>query len=283
MKPYKKMLYMCSITDFLFWFVDMLVEIKLKQRNEVLLVKLEGPASFLSRSFHIYGVAAHVTGVNLSMTVLPAQAFFRYYSLKHSEPLSTLKTICLFSISFTSALIPGTFAWFTFDRSADVNPGFNYGTVWFQEYPLPTLLVGNMKSIYPIMYFGVTVVNFVISYFLLVLFSYFTMKKMQEHYHKYTNQTKKSPQTNELVFILSSTDNLDHIFHTNNDCHNANHAKVKQWNIVDNGDDVARLVTSLQCCINTHHNSTIPKKDSENDQLHEKRIKSNSGYYCLFQ
>ncbi|CAD5217583.1 unnamed protein product [Bursaphelenchus okinawaensis] len=72
---------MCAATDFLFWLADGLVEIKGKQYEDIVFVKIEGPLSYFSRTAHIIGVAGYITTACLSMTALPAQAYFRYYAL----------------------------------------------------------------------------------------------------------------------------------------------------------------------------------------------------------
>ncbi|CAD5231175.1 unnamed protein product [Bursaphelenchus okinawaensis] len=191
LKPYKKMLYMCAITDFTFWLVDTFTEVKGKQYENIILAKMEGPVKYFSRWVHVTGVAAYVTTACLSMTVLPAQAFFRYYYMTRSRPLSTAKTVALFILALICALMPGSASWFSYDRSPEVNPGFNYGKLWYREVPLPILMIGDTNSFYQKVYFGSTAVLFTIAYFLLIMFSYYTSESMKVQHHTYTAKTKR--------------------------------------------------------------------------------------------
>ncbi|CAD5231177.1 unnamed protein product [Bursaphelenchus okinawaensis] len=147
LKPFRKMLFMCAITELSFWIVDSLTQIKGKQYEDIVLIKVEGPLHYLRRPFHVIGTALYVFTACLSMTVLPAMAYFRYYALTRPAPLSTERTILLFLTSVVFALPAGISAYLSYDRSAEVEPGFNFGTLWYREFPLPPILIGHTTKL----------------------------------------------------------------------------------------------------------------------------------------
>ncbi|CAD5233673.1 unnamed protein product [Bursaphelenchus xylophilus] len=202
--PFRKMLFMCAITDFIFWTVDVLVQIKGKEANGIVLVKLEGPVGYLDRKWQVLGTTAYVVSVCLSMTVLPAQAYFRYYTITRSISLNGVKTFLLFLMSVSSCIPLAYFTYTSYNISAEAYPGFNYGTLWYREVPLPTLLIGNTASMYQKLYFAMSAILFVLSYTGVVILGFFTARALKRREEMYTAKTKQLQKQMSMFLVCQA-------------------------------------------------------------------------------
>ncbi|CAD5233671.1 unnamed protein product [Bursaphelenchus xylophilus] len=198
------MLFMCAITDFTFWMMDMLVQIKGKEANGIVLIKLEGPVGYLDRKSQLLGTTAYVVSACLSMTVLPAQTYFRYHSITRSISINGVKTSVLFFISVLFCFPLACLCYTSYNISAEASPGFNYGTLWYREVPLPTLLIGNTASMYQKLYFAMCALLFILSYTGVVVLGFCTARALKRREGLYTVRTRRLQKQMSLFLVCQA-------------------------------------------------------------------------------
>ncbi|CAD5233689.1 unnamed protein product [Bursaphelenchus xylophilus] len=145
--PYQKIILCCGITDVMYWVTENFCQFKAKQSDGVFLLRLDGPAAYFSREVQVAMTAIYVTSMCFVNTLLPAQTYFRFYALTRSEILAPWKTIGLVACSVVSTLPILVSGYLSYSNSAAVRPGYNYGELWFDQYPLPILIIGDITTI----------------------------------------------------------------------------------------------------------------------------------------
>uniref|UniRef100_A0A1I7SJ94 G_PROTEIN_RECEP_F1_2 domain-containing protein n=1 Tax=Bursaphelenchus xylophilus TaxID=6326 RepID=A0A1I7SJ94_BURXY len=146
LKKYRKMLFICCITDLTYWVVDNFMWMKVKEKDGVFIVKMEGLAGHLSFAYRAFTMAFYVWSTCFLNAMLPVQFYFRYYSLTRQIFLTASQTLGLCAIALVVTIPTLFFTFISFNRSPDEQPGFNYGQLWYQEFPLPELLFGDVVS-----------------------------------------------------------------------------------------------------------------------------------------
>ncbi|CAD5233675.1 unnamed protein product [Bursaphelenchus xylophilus] len=202
LKNYRKMLFICSVNDVTYWAFDNLMGTKLKEKDGVFMVKLEGPIRFLEREPRLRIFSVYIFSACLVNSLLPAQVYFRYCSLLRSQPLSTAKTTILFLISFLAAAPNCYLAYLGYGSSAEVRPGYNYGKLWYREVPLPPVFYADIRSTKQKIYFIYGGCFVCMSYGVSVFFGYKTMQKMSTLYDSCSENTKRlQRQLNSYLFV----------------------------------------------------------------------------------
>ncbi|CAD5232415.1 unnamed protein product [Bursaphelenchus xylophilus] len=189
-KPYSRMLIMCCISDIMYWFLDHMLHQNSRQIDGVFLITLKGFGGYLSYENQMILTGFYIVTLVLTHTTLGAQGFYRYYALVHNKPMSILKTSALFLFTFLSAVPSGIIGYLSFKYSTSVRPGFNYGTLWYKEYPLPVLLVVDVDHIYQKLYYVISASTVTLSYLVSILFAYKSMAHLHKYDHLYSRKTK---------------------------------------------------------------------------------------------
>uniref|UniRef100_A0A1I7SHJ6 7TM_GPCR_Srx domain-containing protein n=2 Tax=Bursaphelenchus xylophilus TaxID=6326 RepID=A0A1I7SHJ6_BURXY len=161
---------------------------------------MEGPLRFAPWHYQILGMFVFCTVLALAITILPAQFFYRYYTMTTGGGMSKLNSFLLFSTSYCISIPLGIMAYFAYGYSATVRPGFNYGTLWYPEVPLPTVIYADTRHQYLILYFGIGGVVVTVCYQLVVLIGYKTVVAFNEQTRKFT--TRAQSTQNQLTYFL---------------------------------------------------------------------------------
>ncbi|CAD5210420.1 unnamed protein product [Bursaphelenchus okinawaensis] len=190
LKPYSRMLLLCTLTDITYWATDNFIQVKSKLSDGVFMVKMEGPARYLSYNGQVVSMSVYVIFLSFIHTILPAQYYYRYYLVTRSKTLSICQTLVLYTISFMFAFPMGLIAYPAYSISAQERPGFNYGTLWFREVPVPPILYADIRSIYHKSYFIYAIMMVGGGYVFALGFAYKTMVYLRTHKNVFTSRTK---------------------------------------------------------------------------------------------
>ncbi|CAD5214813.1 unnamed protein product [Bursaphelenchus xylophilus] len=200
LKNYGRMLMLCSITDLSYWLMDNMLQLKARLQDGVFMAKFEGPAMYFSYNNQAVAMACYVATLAWIHSILPAQYYFRYYAVTRSQPLSGLQTASIYILSLLLALPLGFIAYPGYSRSATSRPGFNYGTLWYREVPLPKVLYADIRDIYQQLYFFYANLFVTASYLLSLYFAYKTVLFLKQNSSMYSERTKS--MQNQLARAL---------------------------------------------------------------------------------
>uniref|UniRef100_A0A1I7RJW7 G_PROTEIN_RECEP_F1_2 domain-containing protein n=1 Tax=Bursaphelenchus xylophilus TaxID=6326 RepID=A0A1I7RJW7_BURXY len=159
LKQYQNMLLICCATDLWYWSVDNFMYMKLGEKDGVLIVQMDGLAGFLNHRYRILTISTYMWTICMVNAMLPVQLYFRYYSLSSTSPME--------------------------------RPGFNYGTLWFKEYPLPPLVFGDVRSNYhkALFLYGGLVIS--VSHLLSTVIGYKTWCQIRQMHDSYSERTRR--------------------------------------------------------------------------------------------
>ncbi|CAD5223996.1 unnamed protein product [Bursaphelenchus okinawaensis] len=188
-KPYSRMLVMCCVADIFYWMIDHTLHQKSRQIDGVFLISLNGIGKYLSYEHQMILTGVYITTLVLTHTTLAAQGYYRYHTLRY-KPLSTLHTIIVFMLAVVAAAPSGVIGYMAFKHSTEIRPGFNYGTLWYKEYPLPALLVVDVQHIYQKLYYVISTITVSASYTFSILFAYMSVNHLRDFDHIYSKKTK---------------------------------------------------------------------------------------------
>ncbi|CAD5216244.1 unnamed protein product [Bursaphelenchus okinawaensis] len=148
-KTYKTMLIFNCFTDRQFLVVGFLCQFTFRLNEGVALASIEGPASALSYTGQSVITGIFAASLGVVITSLPANYCYRYQYLKHSTPPKIHRLLLLYVISYLVVIPVGFFTAYYFNQSGLARPHFNYGSLWYNTQPLPTLLVMDFSIIGP--------------------------------------------------------------------------------------------------------------------------------------
>ncbi|CAD5233686.1 unnamed protein product [Bursaphelenchus xylophilus] len=208
--PYKKLLLVCSTSDFFFWLLDSCGQLKVRTIDGVLVGTVAGPAKLLPRWGQFIAASLGVTLVCFTNATLPAQSFYRYYALTRGKTCDKLKTTLILAFPFVVNIAPFALLSISFFESPKVQPGFNYGTVWFKEYPIPLLLILDSRSSWDRAFIATASLLISLGYLGTVYFSYRTWRQLCVYADKYSPK-KGTASPVGSVPVLSGGDPADHI------------------------------------------------------------------------
>ncbi|CAD5210418.1 unnamed protein product [Bursaphelenchus okinawaensis] len=204
LKQYGRMLMLCSITDISYWAMDNFVQIKGKLVDGVYMAKFEGPAQYLRYDHQTIAMACFVCTMAWIHTVLPAQYYFRFYAVTRSQTLSGLHTFFVYCLSFGFAVLMGLCAYMGYAYSAYVRPGYNYGTLWYREVPLPKVLYADIRNMYQKVYFFYANVLVSGCYVMSLYYAYKTVQHLNKNSSMYSERTKSMQrQLSRALFFQS--------------------------------------------------------------------------------
>ncbi|CAD5233749.1 unnamed protein product [Bursaphelenchus xylophilus] len=181
LKGYQNMLLICCITDLIYWAVDNFMWMKLKEKDGVFIVKMEGLAGNLSRPYRV--LMSHF--INNFLTA--------------SQTLG----LCCIALVVTIPTLFFTYA--SFNSSPNVRPGFNYGQLWYQEFPMPQLLFGDVRSIYQKGFFFWGGGIIAVSYILTISIGRRTLQRTRRMDFSYSEKTKRlQNQLTNFMFVQAT-------------------------------------------------------------------------------
>ncbi|CAD5233751.1 unnamed protein product [Bursaphelenchus xylophilus] len=191
LKQYRQMLLICCLTDTVYWLVDNSMWMKLKQKDGVFMLKMEGIGGLMRWPYRVFLVAFYVWVLCFVNVILPVQLYFRYYSLVKNRILSGTRTIGLCAVAALVTFPVFACTYLSFGWSSKEQPGFNYGTLWFKEFPMPQLLFGDARSPYQkgFLYIGGGVIT--ASYVLVMFIGYRTLQRIRNMNDSYSEKTRR--------------------------------------------------------------------------------------------
>ncbi|CAD5210417.1 unnamed protein product [Bursaphelenchus okinawaensis] len=204
LKPYGRMLLFCSITDITYWAMDNLVQVKAKLTDGVFMARLEGPASYFEYDNQAKAMALFVCALALIHTILPAQYYFRYYAVTKSQQLSGIRTVIVYFLALSFAILMGWCAYVGYSISATVRPEYNYGVLWYREVPLPKVLYADIRNIYHKLYFFYSGALVTSCYVLLLLYAYKTLNHLKINSKMYSERTKSMQRQLSRALLIQS-------------------------------------------------------------------------------
>uniref|UniRef100_A0A1I7S7Z9 G_PROTEIN_RECEP_F1_2 domain-containing protein n=1 Tax=Bursaphelenchus xylophilus TaxID=6326 RepID=A0A1I7S7Z9_BURXY len=204
LKPYSKILLLCGMSDFGYWLTDSTVQFACKINDGVLLVKMNGPAKYLSYNGQAFALTLYVMHLTLVATILPSQYFSRYYAITRGRTLTGWQTFGLYCLSMSVSIPMALTAYPGYRYSGDGRPGFNYATLWYDMRPVPTLLVGDTRDFYMQTYFMLAFFSLSGSYVLATYFGVLTIRKLKQNAHMYTEKTQKMQEQLNRTLIAQT-------------------------------------------------------------------------------
>ncbi|CAD5214811.1 unnamed protein product [Bursaphelenchus xylophilus] len=190
LKAYSKMLLLCTLTDLSYWATDNFIQVKSKLTDGVFLVKVEGPASYLSYNGQVVAMSVYVVCLSLIHSILPAQYYFRYCTVLKGRPLSSKQTLFAYAISLGMAIPMGFIAYPAYGISGLERPGFNYGTLYYREVPMPQVLIADIRSVYHKCYFLYASLLVPGGYVVAMIYAYKTVLHLKANSHLYSEKTR---------------------------------------------------------------------------------------------
>uniref|UniRef100_A0A1I7RJQ8 G_PROTEIN_RECEP_F1_2 domain-containing protein n=1 Tax=Bursaphelenchus xylophilus TaxID=6326 RepID=A0A1I7RJQ8_BURXY len=171
--PYKKIILCCAVSDVTYWIIENFCQFKARQIDGVFLMRLDGPAGYFSRDFQVTITAVYVTAICLVNTLLPAQTYFRYYALTSNSPA--------------------------------VRPELNYGSLWFNQYPLPILVIGDIRGFWHCSFFIYSVLCAFICYSLTLFIGFKGQKNLRIVQNTSSRRTKHLQVQLSRYLLLQTT------------------------------------------------------------------------------
>ncbi|CAD5233746.1 unnamed protein product [Bursaphelenchus xylophilus] len=205
LKQYRNMLFICCITDLTYWAGDNFMWMKVKEKDGVFILKMEGLAGQLSFTYRSFTMAFFAWSSCFLNAMLPVQFYFRYYSLTTNIVLSASQTLGLCCVTLVLTLPTFFFTYASFTSSPNERPGFNYGQLWYQEFPLPPLLFGDVRSIYQKGFFFWAGMSIAGSYLLMIHIGRKTLQftsKMDASYSERTRRLQR--QLTNFMFVQAT-------------------------------------------------------------------------------
>ncbi|CAD5221009.1 unnamed protein product [Bursaphelenchus okinawaensis] len=189
----------------MFWLANVATDLSAKQDDGVFIMVVNGLGKHFGRLTQISLVAWYAGSLCLVMTLLPAQAYFRYYYLKNKRLISRTKGIC---VILTAIIV--TIPWaasfrVAFDVSANVWPEHNYAENWFKQSPLPTFVIGNIESIYTKLYFISGMFSINLPFAMFIYLCKLTVNIIHKDQHHYSDRTKRLHQQINTFLICQAT------------------------------------------------------------------------------
>ncbi|CAD5233678.1 unnamed protein product [Bursaphelenchus xylophilus] len=163
----------------------------MKVKDGVTMVEMQGLAAHLSYENRAKVMGIFVLSTCLINVVLPVQVYFRFYTLKTFQFLTTRMSLLLFIIAILSCCPAGLSCWQTYQWSASERAGFNFATLWYDEVPVPNLLVGDIRSIHHKLYFLLGASAVVTGYCLVLYYAYQTHRILKAKAAGLSEKTKR--------------------------------------------------------------------------------------------
>ncbi|CAD5223187.1 unnamed protein product [Bursaphelenchus okinawaensis] len=100
-------------------------------------------------------------------------------------------TVLLFILTSIVCIPTGYLAYISYAYSGLEKPGFNYGTLWFIERPLPPLVLADLKSDYLKILVGIVTPCTFAAYLLSIILAWLTLRYLRKHRSVQSVQTLK--------------------------------------------------------------------------------------------
>ncbi|CAD5235113.1 unnamed protein product [Bursaphelenchus xylophilus] len=139
--------------------------------------------------------------INVVITSLPANYYYRYICIKRGRPLSFCGVLLLYSIVYAVTLPTMIWTLFSFHYDGLSRPGFNYGSLWFNVKPLPTILILNFHLPHTKFFMIYVFICYGIAYSLSISFAVKTWRILGTDKAKYSQRTLQM-QTQLSVAML---------------------------------------------------------------------------------
>ncbi|CAD5233683.1 unnamed protein product [Bursaphelenchus xylophilus] len=194
----------CSVADILFLLIEAVGQFKVKLDDAVFLCSLEGPGRHLNRDDQIFITVLYVSGLCLIQAVLPAQAFFRYYAVTRGHALTISETAGLFGLSILG-ILPITFLCYkAFDVSWQVRPDFDYALLWYEGETPTTLLVADIRSVHPKLYFFYSGFVMTTAYAITIYYGSKAFKTLDKESRNVSQRTKQLQSQLSRYLVLQA-------------------------------------------------------------------------------
>ncbi|CAD5219073.1 unnamed protein product [Bursaphelenchus xylophilus] len=203
LRKYRPIFLICSLTDLFFYGINTFVEIKSKMKDGVFMLRLEGPAQRYSREVQLYAVSVFVATLGMAITVLPAQFYYRYYTLTRGKPLPIWKTMFIFSISYMVGVPMAILAYYSYGFGAP-RKGLNYGQLWYPDTPLPLVFYADTRDPVMMLYFGWGGTVITVAYMVLLYIAYRTLKHFNMQAQAYSRKAKSMQKQLTWFLIIQS-------------------------------------------------------------------------------
>uniref|UniRef100_A0A1I7RJW8 G_PROTEIN_RECEP_F1_2 domain-containing protein n=1 Tax=Bursaphelenchus xylophilus TaxID=6326 RepID=A0A1I7RJW8_BURXY len=177
---------------------------KIKQKDGVFILKMEGVAGLMSWPYRVFTIAFYVWMLCFLNAILPVQLYFRYYSLVRNRILSGASTIGLCAVAALTTFPVFACTYLSFGWSSEEQHGFNYGTLWYKEFPMPQLLFGDARSPYQkgFLFLGGGVIG--ASYVLAMIIGYRTLQRIRNMNDSYSEKTRRLQRQLTNFMILQA-------------------------------------------------------------------------------
>ncbi|KAI6241078.1 hypothetical protein M3Y99_00379600 [Aphelenchoides fujianensis] len=141
LKPYSRILLVCTMADLLVVATDIFCQARVRITSGMLLVSFRGPASLLSYEHQRWAMSFQSMVAIIGVAILPAEYFIRLQIIQSHTPdlHQTVGYFCFPLIFVVFVGITGYFGYFPLDER-------DYGRHWYQEQPIPTLVVGHTQN-----------------------------------------------------------------------------------------------------------------------------------------
>ncbi|CAD5205953.1 unnamed protein product [Bursaphelenchus okinawaensis] len=202
LQHYKRMLLLCCSSDIGFWICDNIVEVRAKLTEGVFMITFEGPAKYASYDVQLHAMCWYVCQLTFMHTILPSQYFYRYYSVSRMRPLNTKQTLGLYFISLSATIPMYYYSYQAFRYSALIKPGVNYAKYFYDEQPIPSLLVGDLDDLRMKLYFLGATLAVGGSYALILFIAVITLKNLNFNSNKFTTKTKEMQHQLSMVLFF---------------------------------------------------------------------------------
>ncbi|CAD5235114.1 unnamed protein product [Bursaphelenchus xylophilus] len=175
-----------------------------KTVDGMLLVSYEGIGGSFSFTGQCMLGGMFAACVSVAIISLPANYYYRYDCIKRGHPLDFNGLILLYSGVYLATLPPTFGVFYTFNHDGASRPGFNYGTLWFDVKPLPTLLILDFNLKRTKLFIVYVFICFCISYGLAILFAMKTLKILHDGMTKYSQRTIQLQRQLSLAMLAQS-------------------------------------------------------------------------------
>ncbi|CAD5208680.1 unnamed protein product [Bursaphelenchus xylophilus] len=202
LKNYSRMLLLCCSSDIGFWFCDSIVQVRSKLTDGVFMFTLEGPIKHFSYELQVHAMCWYVCHLTLMHTIIPAQYYYRYYTVSNPHHMNKTQTFGLYLIALVGAFPMYWITYKAYRYSGLARPGFNYALLWYDEQPLPALIIGDVNDFIMKLYFIASIVIVGGCYVLTLVLALITLKKLDTNNKKYSQRTRdmQAQLTKALMF-----------------------------------------------------------------------------------
>ncbi|CAD5235116.1 unnamed protein product [Bursaphelenchus xylophilus] len=205
LKNYRMMLIYNCFVDTQFCLSAYACQFSIKTIDNLIIASLEGPGKYLNFDWQVVVNASFAFSLSVVVTSLPANYYYRYSCIKHNRPLTGSRLFLLYSGAYIAAM-PVTFgSGISFHEDGKSRPGFNFGMLWYEVKPVPSLMIIDFRRPITKSFIIYTFLCFGLSYFLSVFFAIKTMTIIRSQQSRYSSKAVQlQKQLSTAMFLQAA-------------------------------------------------------------------------------